>query len=156
MTKGRKLIPIPIKKAKGTYRKHRDRNAPAPSDKKPYPPDRLNTRAKQIFWHMVGRLNEIGLATRTHTEAITELALYMEEEERFNKLLSEGGGLRHFYKTSDTAGNEVWKEHPVVRLRDKAAKMVYRYLVEFGLTAASAQKVGPGQKKKTSNEFDDF
>lgn len=154
--KGRKLIPIPIKKAKGTYRKDRDRKSPTPSDRKPIAPSRLNKRAKQIFWHMTGRLNEIGLATRTHTEAIAELAMWMEEEERFNAILNDGEHLRHFYKTKDTAGNDIWKQHPAVMLRDKAANMVHKYLTEFGLTAASSQKVGVKPDRKKTNEFDDL
>lgn len=159
MGKGRKAIPINIKKIKGTYRKDRHKETPkSPSDKKPIPPSRLNKRAKQIFWHMTERLNDIGLATRTNTEAIAELAFWMEEEERFNKLLESDNPnqVKHFFKTKDTSGNDTWKEHPVVRLRDRAAKMVYRYLVEFGLTPASIQKVGSIQKKEKKNEFESF
>lgn len=153
---GRKVIPIPIKKAKGTYQKCRDRNPPPPSSKKPLPPGWLNKRAKQIFWHMCGRLGELGLASRTYTEAIALLACRMEEVERFDKMLNDAGENGYVYKTTNSFGDDILKEHPAVKLREKAAKHVHALLVEFGLTAAAAQKVGTPKEKKKKNDFEGF
>jgi len=47
--KGRKIIPIEQKKAKGTYRKDRDRTPSDISYKRPYPPRYLSKRGKQLF-----------------------------------------------------------------------------------------------------------
>ena len=151
--KGRKVVPMGIKKAKGTYRKDRDKNAPEPSDKKPIPPSWLNKRAKQIFHHMRKRLDDIGLGSRTYTEALAALSSRMEEVERFDKILNEEGS---FYESKNSLGFEVIKEHPAAKLREKAIRHVHSLLTEFGLTGASAQKIGTGKKKPKSNDFEDF
>ena len=152
--RGRKVIPIEIKKAKGTHQPCRDKDVPEPSEKKPLPPKWLNTRAKMIFRHMTRRLEDLNLATRSHTEALALLSSRMEEVEKFDKLLNTGGG--YTYKTKTTAGETVIKEHPACKLREKAANHVHKLLVEFGLTPASAQKVGTPKKKDKSNEFTGF
>ena len=41
-------------------------------------------------------------------------------------------------------------------MRERAANKVYKYLVEFGLTPSSIQKVGSKPKKQKKNEFEDF
>ncbi len=160
---GRKAIPTHIKLIKGTLRKDRIKDIPPPSEKKPLPPTWLNTRAKQIFQHMVKRLDEIGLASATYTEAIALLSSRMEEVERFDKILNElsnsedgkaTGG--YFYKTTNSLGSSVLREHPAVRLREKAARHVHALLTEFGLTGASAQKVATKKQEKKTNEFSDF
>ena len=152
--RGRKVIPIEIKKAQGTHRPHRDKDVPEPSKKKPLPPVWINKRAKMIFHHMVRRLEELSLATRSHTEALALLSSRMEEVEKFDRLLNTGSG--YTYKTKTIAGDTLIKEHPAVKLREKAANHVHKLLVEFGLTPASAQKVGMPKKKDKSNEFTGF
>ena len=151
--KGRKTIPINIMRAKGTLKKHRIKNVPDPSDKRPISPSWLNKRAKQIFWHMTNRLNDIGLASRTHTEAIAALSSRMEEVERFDKILNDEG---YFYNAKNSLGFEVKKEHPAAKLREKAIRHVHSLLTEFGLTPASIQKVGSTKKKPRGNDFEGF
>jgi len=41
-------------------------------------------------------------------------------------------------------------------LREKAARHVHALLVEFGLTASSAQKVGKPKENKKANDFEGF
>jgi P27 family predicted phage terminase small subunit len=154
--RGRKIIPIRIKQTKGTHRPHRDRDIPEPSKKKPLPPAWLNKRAKNIFHHMVKRLDELGLASRSHTEAIALLSCRMEEVERFDKMLNDDKENGYVYKTTNSYGDDVLKEHPAVKLREKAAKHVHALLVEFGLTPSSAQKVGTPKKKEKRNKFEGF
>ena len=151
--KGRKTIPIGIKKVKGTLKKHRVKNVPDPSDKKPTPPAWLNKRAKQIFWHMLTRLDDIGLASATHTEALATLCSRMEEVERFDKVLNDEG---YYYDAKNSLGFEVKKEHPAAKLREKAIRHVHSLLTEFGLTPASIQKVGSGKSKPKGNDFEGF
>ena len=160
---GRKAIPIQIKKLKGTHQPCRDKDVPEPSKKLPYRPSWLNKRAKQIFHHMAKRLDEIGLASRSHTEAIALLSCRMEELERFDKMLNNAVDEKtgkptngYVYKTTNSYGDDILKEHPAVKLREKAAKHVHSLLVEFGLTPASAQKVGTPKKKTKTNDFDGF
>jgi len=152
--RGRKVIPIEEKKAKGTHRPCRDKDVPAPSKKKPLPPTWLNKRAKMIFHHMVKRLEELSLASRSHTEALSLLASRMEELETFDKLLNTGEGYTYKIETED--GGFIIKEHPVVKLREKAARHVHSLLTEFGLTPASAQKVGTPKQKTKNNDFEGF
>ncbi|MEN6297743.1 MAG: phage terminase small subunit P27 family [Rectinema sp.] len=154
---GRKVVPIDVKKARGTYRKDRDKKAPKPSPKKPAAPSWLNTRAKQIFNLMVKRLSEIGQASATYTEAIALLSSRMEEVERFDKILNDGEENGYVYKTTNSFGDAILKEHPAVRLREKAARHVHSLLTEFGLTGASAQKVGAQPKEgDKKNEFEEY
>jgi P27 family predicted phage terminase small subunit len=153
---GRKIIPISIKEAKGTRRKDREKEVPPPSSKKPLPPLWLNKRAKQIFHHMVKRLNDIGLASATYTEAIALLSSRMEEVERFDKMLNDEKQNGYVYKTTNSYGDDILKEHPAVRLREKAARHVHALLAEFGLTGASAQKVGTRKESPKKNDFEGF
>ena len=102
---GRKIIPISIKEAKGTRRKDREKEVKPPSSKKPVPPAWLNARAKQIFHHMVKRLETIGLASATYTEAIALLASRMEEVERFDKMLNDECGNGYVYKSTNSYGD---------------------------------------------------
>ena len=153
---GRKAIPIQIKKLKGTHQPCRDKDVPEPSKKLPYRPSWLNKRAKQIFHHMVGRLDELGLASRSHTESIALLSSRMEEIENFDKVLNAGGESLYFYKTKTADGSEIIKEHPAAKLREKAARHVHSLLTEFGLTPAAAQKVGTPKKKTKKNDFEGF
>jgi len=153
---GRKAIPIQIKKLKGTHQPCRDKDVPEPSKKLPYRPSWLNKRAKQIFHHMAKRLDEIGLASRSHTEAIALLSCRMEELERFDKMLNDDKENGYVYKTTNSYGGEALKEHPAVKLREAAAKHVHSLLTEFGLTPSSAQKVGTPKKKTKKNDFEGF
>jgi len=153
---GRKAIPTQLKIVKGTHRPHRDKDVPEPSKEKPIPPGWLNKRAKAIFHHMVKRLDELGLASRSHTEAIALLACRMEEVERFDKMLNDGNENGYVYKTTNSYGDDILKEHPAVRLREKAARHVHSLLTEFGLTPSSAQKVGTPKKKDKKNDFEGF
>jgi P27 family predicted phage terminase small subunit len=105
---------------------------------------------------MVRRLDELGLASRSHTEAIALLACRMEEVERFDGILNDNKENGYVYKTTNSYGDDVLKEHPAVRLREKAARHVHSLLTEFGLTPASAQKVGTPKKKEKKNEFEGF
>jgi P27 family predicted phage terminase small subunit len=71
-------------------------------------------------------------------------------------LNDDAGTNGYIYKSTNSYGDDVLKEHPAVKLREKAARHVHALLVEFGLTGASAQKVGAKKKEKDQNQFDDF
>mgnify|MGYP001136654560 CR=1 FL=1 len=150
---GRKVIPINIKKAKGTYQACRDRKVPLPSPKKPIPPTRLNKRAKQIFHLYVKRLSIYNLDSRTFTEAIAYGAEAAEKDERFGKILEAQGAL---YATLDSQGQKVVRVRPEVKMQDEARKEAWKFLIEFGLTGTSAQKMGTMKSGKKRNEFEGF
>jgi P27 family predicted phage terminase small subunit len=152
--RGRKALPTQIKKAKGTHRPFRDKDVPTPSSKKPLPPAWLNSRAKQIFRHMVKRLSVLDMASQSHTETIALLACRLEEVERYDKIINEQG---YVYATVNFRGDKIIKVRPEMALKEKALKQSQQLLAEFGLTPASAQKAGtPKEKKKKHNEFEGF
>ena len=133
---GRKIIPIELKKLRGTYRKDRDRKPPPSSKGKPIAPAWLNTRAKRKFGIVVRRLDDLSMASSSYTEAIALLASRLEEVERYSKMLDEEGALLDE------------KPHPVIKLREMAMNHSHKLLVEFGLTASAIQKVGAKMKEK--------
>jgi len=151
---GRKVIPLVIKEAKGTRERSREKIVVPPSDKIAIPPTSLNKRAKQIFQHYVKRrLEPMGLGSATYTEEIARLAIAQEEYERFNKILQKEG---YTIKFRDREGNLVVKMRPEVKIRDMANTVIKASLLEFGLTPASAQKVGKPQEKKDKSGKERF
>ena len=140
---GRKIVPIEIKKLKGTYRKCRDRNPPPSSKGRPTAPAWLNTAAKRKFGIVVRRLDDLSMASSSYTEAIALLASRLEEVERHTALLEVEGFLLDE------------RAHPAVKLREQAMLHAHKLLVEFGLTAAAIQKVAAQKKEKqVKNPFE--
>lgn len=148
---GRKVLPIEIKKAKGTYQACRDKGAPDVSNKKPVPPSWLTPRAKQIFHLLSKRLGD--RATATYTEVQALCASRMDEVEMFDKVLNEAS---YIFMTVDSFGNDVIKARPEVSMRKEAMRHVQSLLAELGLTMTAAHKVGAAQEKKKGNEFEGF
>jgi P27 family predicted phage terminase small subunit len=147
-----KIIPIEIKKAKGTYRKDRDRHPPPASEGKPWPPKWLNTVAKQKFHLMRKRLDHLGIASATYTETIALLASRLEEVERYTKQLEDEGDC---FECTARDGTTFYKPHPATNLRERAMNHSHKLLVEFGLTASSIQRIGRGKKEeKKKNPFE--
>jgi P27 family predicted phage terminase small subunit len=140
---GRKIIPIELKKLRGTYRKDRDRKPPASSKGKPTAPAWLNTRAKRKFGIIVRRLDDLTMASSSYTECIALLASRLEETERHTATLEAEG-----YLLDE-------KIHPVAKLRELAMNHSHKLLVEFGLTASAIQRVGAVKKEaKKKNPFE--
>jgi P27 family predicted phage terminase small subunit len=148
---GRKIIPMEEKKAKGTYRPHRDKGTPETSSKKPHPPEWMTKRAKQIFHLLTKRLGSRASATYTEVQALC--ASRMDEVERFDKILNEAA---YVYITANSFGDQVMKPRPEVSMRKEAMRHVQSLLAELGLTMTAAHKVGAPQGKKKGNEFDGF
>lgn len=156
---GRKIIPLVQKEAKGTRERSRERDVPPPSEKMPNPPSTLNKRAKQIFQHLVKhRLTDLGLASATHTEAIALLAREMEQLERLDKFLDDNGFTYQKITGEDEEGNKTYsvKKWPQVDIQRDLSRHVHSLIVEFGLTPASSQKIGPPKKKEKKNDKDRF
>jgi P27 family predicted phage terminase small subunit len=152
--KGRKAIPINIKKTKGTFRSHRAKNVSTPSTKKPLPPSWLNKRAKQIFWHMVvRRLKPLGLASRDFTEKLALLCFNLERVERFSKYLDENG---YTYEVITDKGSKYIRERPEVQFLKEADRRSDMLLTFFGLDPSSIQKISLKSKKERKNEFENF
>lgn len=155
-TAGRKVVPIGIKQAKGTYRKDRDKKAAPPSEEKPVAPSWLNERAKEIFDELTKRLEEQSRASATYTESQALLASRLEEVERFDKMLNEDKDNGYLYKSVNSYGDDVLKEHPAVKLREKAFRHAQSLLDSFGLLPVSSGKVGGAKDNPPSNPFEQF
>lgn len=156
---GAKVLPMNEKIAKGTFRKHRQKAIPLPSEKLPIPPSWLNRRAKSIFRLMVKRIGEITVASMTHTESISILCSRLEEVQRLTKYLDENGS--SYEKMGiNREGIEFTLgvyARPEVKQRTDAIRHLHALLLEFGLTPSSLGRVKPkGDKGKVKNEFEGF
>ena len=159
---GAKVLPMNEKIAKGTFRKHREKGIPTPSEKLPIPPSWLNRRAKSIFRLMVRRIGEITVASMTHTESISILCSRLEEVQRLTKFIDENGS--SYEKKAIVGRGESAHEiilgvyaRPEVKQRSDAIRHLHTLLLEFGLTPSSLGRVKPkGDKGKVTNEFSEF
>ena len=149
----KRVIPMEIKKAKGTYRKDRDTNPPPASKGKPNPPGWLNPDAKKKFRLITKRLDELGMASSSYTEMIAMLASRLEEVERLSKYL-DAEGMSFNGVTRD--GSDYFKPRPEVLMRDQAMKHAHKLLVEFGLSSSAIQRVGTPKTNKKKSNFDGF
>lgn len=153
MVAGRKVIPIVIKKAKGTHEKHRDKKTPKFSKDIAQAPSYLNKRATEIFNHLVEkRLKDLGLASASHTEIIANLAKRMERLEVIDAFIDKYGVS---YETQTEKGETIFRPRPEAAMQKELARHVHALLCEFGLTPASAGKV-TGFKDEEKDPTDDL
>ena len=162
---GRKPKPAHIRLVTGDPHKERiNKDEPKPSSKKPCAPSQLSKRGKQIFNLMTRRLDEIGLASSSHTEALCLLAYRLEEVETYKRIIADGQKLLDengkvvatgspFYVTVDDRGNDILKPHPVVSLLKDSMRHAQSLLAEFGLTPSAATRVKVPEKEKVGNAF---
>ena len=148
---GRKVIPIDIKKAKGTYQACRDKGQPDVSNKKPSPPILLCQREKQIFNILTERLGS--RATASYTEIQTMCAQRLYEVEDCDETIKKEGAT---FKTSNSFGDSIIKEHPASKLREKAIRHAQSLLAALGLTPVDGLKFGTGKNSEKKNEFEGF
>ncbi|MBW2645115.1 MAG: P27 family phage terminase small subunit [Deltaproteobacteria bacterium] len=148
---GRKIIPIDVKKAKGTYQACRDKGQPEVSAQKPIPPKALSEREKQIFNILTERLGS--RATASYTEVQTMCAQRLCEVEECDKTIENEGAT---YKTSNSFGDAIIKEHPASKLREKALRHAQSLLAAMGLTHVDGLKFGTGKSTEKKNEFEGF
>lgn len=151
--RGRKPIPDHLKVIQGTLKRSRVKATLQPSEKMPLPSSWLNKRAKGIFKKVAGRLNDMGLASASHTEALALLSSRQEEVERYDKYLSANGAT---YETTGTSGQKMIKERPEVMLRERAFKHLHALLVDFGLTPSASAKVPAAKRPEKPSRAERF
>lgn len=149
MATGRKPKPTALKLLTGNPGKRAiNKNEPAASKSKPRPPSWLNGRAKSIFRLLVKRLDGMGYASASHTEALALAAWRLEQVEACGKLLNENGLT---YETKNQRNATVVKPRPEVAMQGEAARHAQSLLAEFGLTPSSATRIQvPGKPKGNS------
>lgn len=137
--------PTALKLVEGTYRGDRvARNEPKPKVAIPKPPRHLSATALEEWNRIVRELADNGLMTNLDRAALTVYcdlwANYVEASEKSKKMVIE-----------TAAGNLV--ENPYFSIKKRAAELVHKFLIEFGMTPASRTRVSaPLSKVKESRE----
>lgn len=153
---GRKRIPDHLKIVSGTARAGRmNLDAPVCDAALPVPPDTLSAAAADHFRRVVGILAGMGIASASDVDALTTLALRLEEIDVCTVAIEDGG--RFFvsaieYDDDGKILSQQIKGHPAVAQRSEAMRHVQSLLSEFGLTPAARSKVG-GSKNADENPF---
>jgi P27 family predicted phage terminase small subunit len=144
---GRKATPSHLVVLRGNPGKRAiNQNEPTFSEDLPSAPDYLNARAKEIFALYATRLNEMGYASASHTEALALIAIRQDEVERYTKLIDEKGSS---YKTKSATGQTIFKARPEVAMRSEALRHLDSMQGNFGLNPSAATKiVVPRRQKK--------
>jgi len=125
-----------------------NKSEPKPSASLPRPPSWLNTRAKSKFKLLVKRIEGMGYASASHTEALALCAWRLEQVEACAKALDDAGSLT--FETINQRGAKVVKPRPEVAMQAEAARHAQSLLAEFGLTPSSATRVQVPGKPKTN------
>ena len=163
MITGRKRKPRKLHLIKGTYQPCRDnKRAPKEVNEPPQAPEFLSPRAHELFGVFTARLQAMGYASSSHTEAIAALARTQEEYEILSKKVEEQG---HTYTTAAKIRDSDGKEHfvklikanPAANLLRNTGRHLQALLSEFGLTPASQGKVSvPDTAKKPQDNWSDL
>lgn len=155
---GKKVINIDVKRAKGTYRPHRDKAKPKTSDAMPHPPSNLAKRAKQIFHHLVKhRLAAMQIASASHTEMLAMVAKEMAELEIIDATLETEGSVFKVSAGKDENGIPLYtyRARPELQTQKELRRHIHTILCgEFGLSPGSSGRVKvTGGDKKPENPF---
>ena len=151
--KGRKVVPLAIKKMKGTARKHHKKVKKA-DDPVMVPPPYLPARAKEIFQDIYKKIDIIGYADASHSDMLGILALTLDEIEQLTEILKESG---LSYQITNAAGEQLWKSRPEQKQRAESIRRAQSLLSEFCLSAGSAGKISiKSTKKEEDNPWSRF
>jgi P27 family predicted phage terminase small subunit len=115
----------------------------------PVAPSRLSPTAQGIFDRMVLRLDEIGLASASHTETI---AIYAESEEEITTLTTYIAYNGRTYTTD----KGVIHPYPEVAMLATAKTRCLNILGKFGLNPSDANRVKAQKKTEKKNAFADL
>jgi len=151
--KGRKRTPERHKVLIGTIRPDRQNlAAPVPDPELPRAPEWLPRRACEIFGTLTARLDMQQLASKSHTEMLSLLALRMYEVEKYTEIIEREGAT---YESASESGGTMHRARPEVALRNEAARHAQSLAAEFGMSPATIQKVSRmgGVPGKAGNPF---
>ena len=155
MSVGRKRKPEKLKLIQGTARKDREnKQAPTVDKLLPESPAWLSERACIIFKTLVSRIDAMQYASVSHTEMLALAAMRLFEVEECSRVIFKFG---MSYETTNITGGVVHKVRPEVAIRSEAARHAQSLLAEFGLSAASMNKIiVPNKEKPKSNTWEGF
>ena len=151
--KGRKAVPDHMKLLKGTQRPHRvNKDQPKPVDDMPKAPNWLPAGALEFFGYYAARLEAIGLASSTHTEALGQLSLAAYQVAQHAATIEKEG---YFIEIETKSGWSV-RHHPAAIQLADAQRRVMAFTAEFGLTPASQGKVSVPMKGQGESPYAEF
>lgn len=149
---GRKRKPDHLKVVSGTARPDRmNPAAPRAATALPAPPASLSDAAAAHFRRVVSILDGMGIASASDIDALTTLALRLEEIDVCTVVIEDSG--RFFtsaveYDDERRIVSQQIKGHPAVAQRSEAMRHAQSLLAEFGLTPAARSKVSTNVTKE--------
>lgn len=150
MGKGRKQKPNNLKLVQGTQRKDRENSeAPTPVDASPRAPGGVDAEVAEWFGRLVGRLEQEGRASTSHTEIIWLTADALAEMEKCRQTAEDNG---RYYE----AENGLWKKHPAVNDYHEARRHAHSLLAELGLSPVTFGKTSKLDQGETGSRYKKF
>lgn len=147
---GRKPLPTAIKKLKGTAQRCRtNEKEPRPAVACPEAPSFLGEIALQEWQHKSLLLAKMGVLTEADDTALAAYCVQYERFVRAEQALADG-----VYTEVTTNGNEIAKA--LVGVSNRAAELMKKFLVEFGLTPSSRTRISANPVGDQKSEWEDF
>lgn len=144
--------PTALKLVEGTYREDRvAKNEPRPKARVPRPPKHFSPLALEEWNRIVEELAENGLMTNLDRAALVAYCEFWEAYVQAAEKLQKGG----FVYTSAN-GNMV--ENPWFSIKKRAAELMHKFLIEFGMTPASRTRISAtplGKKDAPEKDSDE-
>lgn len=143
--------PTALKLLHGTYRVDRaPQNEPQPELVMPKPPKHLSPLAREEWALVSEELYGLGLLSRIDRAALAAYcefwADWVEASERCST--TEDGRDRKVMQLPDGS----IKENPYYGIKKRAAELMYRFIIEFGMSPASRSRINVANKSEnTSN-----
>ena len=147
---GRRPLPTAIKKLKGTAQKCRtNQSEPKIVASCPEPPAFLGEIARAEWQHKAPLLAKMGVLTEADNTALAAYCVQFERFVRAEERLSNGE-----YTEFTTNGNEIARA--LVGVSNRAAELMKKFLVVFGLTPSSRTRIAANPEGSKSSEWEDF
>ena len=153
MMRGRKTIPDHIKLLRGTQKPSRvNRRQPKPIDDLPKAPKELPKDAVEYFGRYAARLEQIGIASSTHTEALANLSIAAWKVFALAAIVEKEG----FYVEIETEHGSTVRNHPAASQLADAQRALDALTSKFGLDPSSQGKVSVPKKEKGDSPYAEF
>lgn len=149
--------PSNLKLVEGTYREDRvAKNEPKPKVRVPKAPKHFSELALEEWDRIVNELAELGLMTNLDRAALVAYCEFWEAYVIAAEKLKKGGMVR-------TSSNGNTYENPYFSIKKRAAEMMHKFLIEFGMTPASRTRISANggtplgkQEKETDPEEEKY
>lgn len=148
MKTGRPTLPTNLKLVKGTLRKGRQKNEARPVMEVPPVPSQLSDEAKVEWGRIAQDLAQLGLLSRidraalaAYCEAWSDYLDATEKVARLGKVIKTGTKtIQKLDGSIETSGGN-FVENPYFSIKKRAAELMHKFLVEFGMTPAARSRI---------------